>query len=755
MSLGRSEFADGVAARSLSEISELDAVRIGTNIVSAARRLIVLLKSIGDCQWLHHPPVISEAIRRYEELWMPLISDLTAGSKPPIILPPLDVEWVWFCHSLNPVSYRDYCQKRFSKLIGKPAIYDEENEDYAVSQCERFWIRRYPDESFENRVDPDSPEIVSSANEDIKTEVEKQRFLWEKFSAPYMSETVYLIAAKLRYRGFLLILHKFKDEISRLVPASDILLMWLTHQSYPTVYREDVGEMLEEMMRKVVRNGEAVEKSEVETTKKLWDRYFNQPYEKAGGELMTVTDNESRLRNSTMFYWPVSDIDINTAYKSIRPRFVLQLCIFIRLNPKAEQNESNFLRLRVARCHRKLQLDKKLTDLSGDGSWQKGWHIYCEFGTQGVVLESHCDRGRRGICFGKRKPEEMIAFLWNDLLRAHSLASGRFLGKQVCVFASVTPPVQAPYLLRFVPDRVTDDSGAMISDSIQRTNNFRPQEGRWLTRTVLDHAGRECFVIRIRVGKGVFKRGGEVPSPVKSEERITEIRVGSWSYVEGSIGKAPVKVVGTVTPKEPVEDWDAAWEFSSGDELFIRWDSLGSISELGLHSTKPGSLVRLLTGRRMQYKGDIEEDEEGFVTMVRSTEEDQTEKATALIDWKHQAVEFLPEEDAVLVLLLSVSILRSVTQKRREDVGKLLVRKRITEATGERDWGSVIVDASSSNGSSSSSSSPYLEPWYRNSGKVMAMEEKAQVARYPYPVMSYSNVDGGDSLYKHVIFGRL
>lgn len=151
----------------------------------------------------------------------------------------------------------------------------------------------------------------------------------------------------------------------------------------------------------------------------------------------------------------------------------------------------------------------------------------------------------------------------------------------------------------------------------------------------------------------------------------------------------------------------------------------------------------------MQYKGDgEEEDDEGFVTVVRSTEEDPTQKATALIDWKHQAVEFLPEEDAVFVLLLSVSILRSVTQKRRQDVGKLLVRKRITEATGERDWGSVIVDASSSN-----VSSPYVEPWYRNSGKVMAMEEKAQVARYPYPVRSYSNVDGGDNLYKHVIFG--
>lgn len=752
MSLERSEFVDGVAARSLSEISEVDAVRIGGDIISSARRLIALLRSVGDCQWLHHPPVIAEAIRRYDELWMPLISDLTVGLKPPMILPPLDVEWVWFCHCLNPVSYSDYCERRFSKLIGKPAIYDEENEDYAVLQCEKIWSLRYPLESFENRADPDSLETVSLVNEDIKSLVKKQMFLWEKFSAPYMSETVYLIAARLRYKGFLLILHKFKDEVSSLIPASDILLMWLTHQSYPTVYKDDVDEMLEEMTRKVVQVGEKVEKTEVETTKELWDRYFNQPYEKAGGELSIIA-NESGLSNNTMFYWPVSDMDVNTAYKSIRPRFVLELCIFLRLNPKAEQNESidrSFLRLRVARCHRKLQLDKKMTDLSSEASWQKAWHLYCEFGTLGFILESHCDRSR-GICFKSGKPEGMIEFPWNDLLRAHSLASGRFLGKQVSVFASVTPPVQAPYLLRFVPDRVTDDSGAMISDSVQRTNNFRPQEGRWLTRTVLDHAGRECFVIRIRVGKGVFKRGGEVPSPVKSEERITEVRVGSWSYVEGSIGKAPAKVVGTVTPKEPMEDWEAAWEFSTGDELCIRWDSLGTISELRLYSRNPGSLVRLLTGRRMQYKGEDEEDDEGFLTVVRSTEEDPTEKATALIDWKHQAVEFLPEEDAVFVLLLSVSILRSVTHKRREDVGKLLVRKRITEATGERDWGSVIVDASSTN--VSSSSSPYVEPWYRNSGKVMAMEEKAQVARYPYPVMSYSNVDGGDNLYKHVIFG--
>lgn len=41
------------------------------------------------------------------------------------------------------------------------------------------------------------------------------------------------------------------------------------------------------------------------------------------------------------------------------------------------------------------------------------------------------------------------------------------------------------------------------------------------------------------MGGGFWRRGGETPSAVKWEDRITEIREGSWSYVAGSIGRAP------------------------------------------------------------------------------------------------------------------------------------------------------------------------------------------------------------------------
>lgn len=164
------------------------------------------------------------------------------------------------------------------------------------------------------------------------------------------------------------------------------------------------------------------------------------------------------------------------------------------MKPIQEKMTRDFVRLRAVRCHKELKIDKPLSSISYD-SWQMVWHLYCEFGTRGVILEF---RHRGGRCFKGSKLKNAEAFLWNDLLRAPTLTLGREVEQGVDIVSSIIPPVQAPYLLKCVPDRVTDDSGAMISDEILRMNHYRPQEGRWLSRTVLDHAARECFVIRIR-----------------------------------------------------------------------------------------------------------------------------------------------------------------------------------------------------------------------------------------------------------------
>ncbi|RAL52650.1 hypothetical protein DM860_007418 [Cuscuta australis] len=600
---------------------------------------------------------------------------------------------------------------------------------------------------------------MSAVQEDLLEAVSKQRFWYAKFREPYYSEIVHLIAAGHRYKGFLYMVHRFADNFSRLVPTSDILLMWLIHkQSYPTVYAYDTRELVDELS-KVVGTWEAVNEVEIEETKKLWERIFEQPYERAGGEI-AIGNNVNKV--NPLLQWEVLVSDVNAKYKSLLPRFLLELCIMVKLSTKTPQCSmlKEFLRVGCVRSHKELKLDTPLSNFSSQ-TWQKAFHLYCEFGTKGTRLEL---RKQSFIKRGSSLTEEAATFLWNDLLRSRTLSLVKEFDKKVRVVASITPPVQAPYLLKCVPDRVTDDSGAMISDVILRMNHYRPQEGRWLSRTVLDHAGRECFVIRIRIGGGFWRRGAERPSAVKWEERIIEVREGCWSYVADSIGKAPVKILGMATPKEAPEGCHALWNFSTGDELSVQHGLPNNNSGFSFCLTNQQSQyskIKLVEGRKMGYETftgrandlvcDEEEDESGFLTVVRFSEDDPTGKATALLHWRLLTLEFSPEEDAVFLLLLCMSIAKSVSKIKKEDAARLLVRRRIKEAKfGNKDWGSVVIHPSYL--LSSHAGMPHVWPWQWHAKAVTGPQEIDYVSGLSgQATLAHSQVEGSDDLYKHGI----
>ncbi|GAB4835781.1 hypothetical protein Ancab_000697, partial [Ancistrocladus abbreviatus] len=71
------------------------------------------------------------------------------------------------------------------------------------------------------------------------------------------------------------------------------------------------------------------------------------------------------------------------------------------------------------------------------------------------------------------------------------------------------------------------------------------------------------------------------------------------------------------------------------------------------------------------------EEEEGFVTLIRFSDNNPNGKATALLNWKLLVVEFLPEEDAVFVLLLCVAILRSVSETKKSRYWELVGSKNV------------------------------------------------------------------------------
>lgn len=80
---------------------------------------------------------------------------------------------------------------------------------------------------------------------------------------------------------------------------------------------------MEGEMGKVVGVWETVKDAEIEETKKLWERVFDLPYEKAGGGL--DMDLERVASVNPPVYWEVSDTDVNNIYKSMVPRFLLEV----------------------------------------------------------------------------------------------------------------------------------------------------------------------------------------------------------------------------------------------------------------------------------------------------------------------------------------------------------------------------------------------------------------------------------------------
>lgn len=90
------------------------------------------------------------------------------------------------------------------------------------------------------------------------------------------------------------------------------------------MYMEDLKALaLEGNMWKVATLWETPKENEVEVTKKLWDKAFNQPYEKASGEVALTLEQVTTIKSPV--YWEDSDTDVNTKYKSMLPRFLLEV----------------------------------------------------------------------------------------------------------------------------------------------------------------------------------------------------------------------------------------------------------------------------------------------------------------------------------------------------------------------------------------------------------------------------------------------
>ncbi|CAM6126838.1 unnamed protein product [Calypogeia fissa] len=762
-------------------------IDVSVDLITAAKRQLCFLRAVHCVPGLHRGPAVVVAIKRYYKCWMPIAAEQSnlkvkqTEWEKAALLPPFDVQWVWHCHRLNPVEYRKFCMAKYQRVIDFPVFAAAESETAARERCRKLWVKWHPREPFDSlslmrklssgQVYPIEEQSDDEEEFDLVPAIARQSSFYFQVSQPYVWEEAFLRVALHRYKCFLHILRKSEGKIL-CVPTYDIGLIWHAHQLSPVSYAKDTEALLGCLMDHddTMENGPNTKLGNgFQDTVRLWEKTFGLPYERAGAmprgtQALNPTPLPSEdggfERVPLALTWDYHPKNVNLSLKVLSPRYVVEVCVMIRSALSGsilQKTKDMFFRLRVLAAHKLMKLDIAfLPDSNQQPQWQKLWLLQCEVGTKGLVLEL---RKHAQSCFNTVTMTKLVgqSFLkWQEPQDSPVLSVNRLMAlkrkrskklkqdmasscvPQIRFGASITPPVPAPYLLKSVPDRVTDNSGAMISSIFLKMARNQPQQGRWMSRTVLDHSGNECFVIRVRAARGIWRKGGDRPVGVDWNERVVHICEGGWTYISDFIGIAPEKIVASATPiADDIGQYKLKWSFSSGEILTISRPMDEENWERNLNFELESStygLARLLNGRKLAYEvpGARSEEEEGFVTVVRHTPDAPQGKATALLNWKVSAMEVHPEEDVLLVLLLCTATLRSVADLGGTNYENLFARRRAKEVKpGVKDWGSVVLD--------NPKSQPNLLLWYVNVGHLLESKEGSS--------SSGSDASGRDSSY--------
>jgi hypothetical protein len=220
-----------------------NSIHISIDLVDASRRELSFLEEVDSHQCLYSDSCVKNAIRRYEQCWLPLVAEHDGKE----IAPPLDVHWIWHVHMLAPYYYEKDCQK----LVNKPIdhrLMSENTRHAAVERTKQLWLVRYKNEPFEPYLDPaidgntcngfhSGEEYQPKCSYDLEGAVSRQRVFYYQVSLPHYRDSSFLRSAVLRYKKYLFLKKTNPDMF--LVPCYDFDLVWHAHQLHPLIYKQD------------------------------------------------------------------------------------------------------------------------------------------------------------------------------------------------------------------------------------------------------------------------------------------------------------------------------------------------------------------------------------------------------------------------------------------------------------------------------------------------------------------------------------
>ncbi|PON38888.1 Glycine-rich domain-containing protein-like [Parasponia andersonii] len=280
------------------ELEWIEAQKIGISLdlVAAAKRQLQFLAAVDRNRFLYEGPILNRAIYRYNVCWLPLLakhSD-TPVSEGPLVVP-LDCEWIWHCHRLNPVRYKSDCEELYGRIFDNCNVVSS-LEKTCQRATEEIWKSLYPEEPYILDLNRASSEDISErvyalekwTKYDLVSAVKRQNPFFYQVSRSHMNNDLFLKGALARYKGFLHLIRRNREKSLKrfCVPTYDIDLIWHSHQLHPLSYCKDLNELLGKVLEHDDTDSDRTKGMKLDVgfsgTTKQWEETFGTRYWRAG-----------------------------------------------------------------------------------------------------------------------------------------------------------------------------------------------------------------------------------------------------------------------------------------------------------------------------------------------------------------------------------------------------------------------------------------------------------------------------------------
>lgn len=196
-----------------------------------------LLEKVEASRELYEGRLLREAIRRYVNLWLPLIAKYGENEK---LLPPVDVQWVWYCHALSPVQYAEDVMKLEGRAIPH-LLLSKSERSRSTDRAKSHWGNLFPEEPFEISkdtctADTETHEEKMELSRRLENYAFKERHFYYQVSLPHFRKEKFIATAIKRYKRFLCLVKNLKQKMD---VSSDIELIWRSHILHSKSYTDD------------------------------------------------------------------------------------------------------------------------------------------------------------------------------------------------------------------------------------------------------------------------------------------------------------------------------------------------------------------------------------------------------------------------------------------------------------------------------------------------------------------------------------